>query len=159
MSVELVARTVPIDSSAVTPTARELRLSANYRATYDELRDALRGANVIAASVHQPETLIGTLFDQVGTTACACLTFWEGRTRKAEHLLRKVLASDALSEDERRAILTTLHGRRGPQRDLHILSDLERAMIDQYRQMAAADRQMIRTLFARLAVTPEQVRA
>jgi hypothetical protein len=52
-----------------------------------------------------------------------------------------------------------MHGRRGPARDPHLLSEIDRSMIDQYREMDAEARVMIYTLSQRLAAASTKVDA
>jgi len=75
----------------------------------------------------------------------------ERRIRQLERTLRGTFASDALNDEQRAMILSTLHGCRRPRRNSKILSETEASMIAEYRAMDGAGKQMLRTLFNRLA--------
>ena len=81
------------------------------------------------------------------------VSYWRRRARKAENLLREVLPSD-LTDDQRARVLGTLHGNPGQRlRNDHGLSDCEQQILEHYRATDAAARQLIRTLFERLAAS------
>jgi hypothetical protein len=75
---------------------------------------------------------------------------WERRARAIERTLRTILASDALNDDDRAAVVAVLCGRSSA-RDPKLLTDVETALIEHYRETTTADKQMLRTLLARLA--------
>jgi hypothetical protein len=78
--------------------------------------------------------------------------YWRNRTDRLEAVLRRALASDALDDDSRRAIIDGLHGPgQGRRRDLKALSEVERRIVDHYRQVPAVDKRTVRTLLQRLA--------
>lgn len=81
------------------------------------------------------------------------VSFWERQAKTAMRKLRAVLASDALTDEDRQSILEGIHGRAAKALDAKLLSDAEYRMVSQYRTMDDAGRQMIRTLCDRLAGT------
>ncbi len=84
------------------------------------------------------------------------VSFWERQAQKFGRMLRVALACDGLSDEDRKSILSGLYrGRSSERRDPRVLSEAEARMMSQYRSMDDASRQMIRTLFDRLAATSE----
>jgi hypothetical protein len=81
------------------------------------------------------------------------VSYFERRIQQLERTVRNVLASDALSEDERRA----LHSAYGRKRHdvTRALSEHEGQLLNDYRNIDAAGKQMLRTLCARLATSNE----
>jgi hypothetical protein len=154
MPPERITSPIPIDSSTVTPNVRAKRFETAWRWTYAELQDALRDAEVIYRG--GPETPISRLLEQLHNDMFAWVQCWQTRTRKAEAVLRELMASARLSDDERVTILQTMFGRPGARRDSRLLSEAERNLIDHYRQTDVAGRRMIREMFARLAASSNQ---
>lgn len=98
---------------------------------------------------------LGGLFLTHWKAESDCHYYLERRARQLERTLIAVLANDLVSDEQRAKVLEIMRGKRAVGQDPKILSDQERDMIEQYRSMDAAGRQMIRTLFARLATTSE----
>jgi len=89
----------------------------------------------------------------------AALEFWgyfEHRIHQFEHTIRTVLASDALTADERREMLSGVYGKALAKRHTAaLLSERESQLVEHYRAMDAAGRQMLQSLCARLATSSE----
>lgn len=79
--------------------------------------------------------------------------YLERQVEKYRKLLRRVLASDGVTETDRTAVLQGLYGTRGRAIDARVFSESERKLIDDYRKLGDADRQMLRRLFDRLVTT------
>jgi hypothetical protein len=97
------------------------------------------------------------LLDAYWDAARALVGFWENRARTLQRALTNVLATDALDEGQRRAVVRALHG--STARDASLLSRSEGRIIEQYRSLPAADKAMVRVMLDRLAKMAEQERA
>ena len=75
---------------------------------------------------------------------------WECRVKALEKVIREVLASEYATDEQRAALVRALHGRKSPGRDPKMLSEAEATLIAHYRAAPAEDKQMLRTLVARL---------
>jgi hypothetical protein len=68
--------------------------------------------------------------------------YHERRIARLERTLHAALAADALTDEQRAEILAG--------KDARLLNDAEATLIRRYRSMDSSDRQMLRTLLARL---------
>lgn len=148
MPADLVA----ITSSHVTaePKRRQQRLEDARRNALDAVRKALEAADLLRQSPGQRERLLDPLWEDLWDALWHYEQHLEARIFKLESTLRRTLASDKLSDAERRELLMTVYGRKGPARDPKVLTKTELRLIHQYRRLDAAEGQMIRTLLARL---------
>lgn len=126
------------------PNVRERRYSEAWHAAYRQLDEH-----------HQSRTPAWEALRTLHHAMVEYIAFWERRTRAVERTLRVVLASDHVNDKQRNQILRVLYGAAGAGRDPKTLSEAERALIERYRTMDAAGKQMVRTLFDRLAATPQ----
>jgi hypothetical protein len=76
-------------------------------------------------------------------TALAYASFWKRQAEKSDRLLNAALASDALTDEQRRKILATKYITK---RDAKLLSDGELQLVDQYRTLSPAARAALREL-------------
>ncbi len=153
MSAKLIALS---DAPTVKPSARAERLDTNWRDAEQAVNTALFEAGLLDRPGISPgapkEHLVGMhgLRCREWEAQWRLVSFWERQTAKYQTMLRRVLASDTLDEDQRQAVITGLHGPRGIRLDTKTLSESEYRLIAQYRRMDDRDRQMIRTLIDRL---------
>jgi hypothetical protein len=77
---------------------------------------------------------------------------WQHRAELAERSLRRVLDLD-ISDDVRTYVTAAVVGKSRRATTTRPWSNAEQRMIEAYRQLGDADRQMLRHLFERLAAT------
>jgi hypothetical protein len=124
------------------PKAAAARVEHAFRAAYEAAEEEARDADL---PVHCNSTM-----HRLFSAALSMVTHWEDRTRSLERTLRHVLANDLVTDDQRTEILAVLYGRAGVGRDPKTLNEHEAELIRLYRAGNAADKAMVRTLFARL---------
>lgn len=129
------------------------RLEHDWRQAQDNLASALHRAGFLASPSELQATPIGRLLYRYLDASIRLCTYHRGRVNRLHVALRRTLGHEASSESARAAVLNLVYGRGGRRRDAAVLNEAERALLDQYRQMDAPARQMVRTLFARLAKT------
>jgi hypothetical protein len=139
-----LATVVQFTTPPADPKERGRRAEETYRAAYDAMSDEAKDAGL---EVHGGSTLF-----RMFSAGLRCTEVWRLRVKALERALTNVLASDALPDEQRISALKVLHGEETVGRNPHLLSDAERRLIDHYRASAPADKQMLRTLVARLAV-------
>lgn len=84
--------------------------------------------------------------------ACDYAQVWKSRAMRLEKALRNMLASDALSEEDRRRVLDVIAGRPGtPARDTRLLSPVDAEMVANYRRLSDSSRAAIRAIVNELA--------
>jgi hypothetical protein len=71
------------------------------------------------------------------------------RTFRLERQLRAALACDGLTDEWRLGVLRALYGKQGTVRAM--ISEADTKLLEDYRALDAAERQMLRTLIDRLA--------
>jgi hypothetical protein len=128
-------------------TARERRVMNAYREAHDQLRAALVD---VERGVVGSATPLSTLLSNLWGTHCDVRSLYERRAKQLERTFRFILASDAVSDEQRARIFAVLYGRTGVGRDPKTLSADERTIVEHYRQIDAAGKQMLRTLLAKL---------
>jgi hypothetical protein len=97
-----------------------------------------------------PSTELERLLGDQWRARCAYVTFFEGRIRHLERVLRVTFESEFLSDEQRLQIIAVLHGESAAKRDSKLLSDTERRLIANYRDLDSDGKLMLRTLLARL---------
>jgi hypothetical protein len=141
----LPASLVVITEEQRTPQARERQLR--------ERRASAKASFLKELNQYEGHWQLRSLFDKYVEASERVYRYSEGRLWKAERDLRATLGAD-LSDVQRECVLTTLYGeQQGRRRNVHVLSEAERQLIDQYREIDAKGKQMLRELFARLAAT------
>jgi len=153
------ARLVSINACEPQPetrSARHLELWRAERKAHDDLEKHLLSEGLLTRLVAggaPPTTEAERLIVAVRHASDARITMLEGRIRQLERTLRLTFESDSLTDDQRISILEVFHGKRGGRRDSRFLSESEEKLVQQYRRIDSVGRQMLRTLFARLAET------
>ena len=125
MSTSLVA----LDGAARNSNDAEQRLKADFLARWRQSTD-----------------------HKLAETVDAYRTFLDRRVKQLERAIRLFLTSDTLTVAQRSDLLASLSLSR-PEIKLRDLNRAERRMIDDYRAMDNAARQMLRVLFSRLSAT------
>lgn len=139
----MMAAVVDFESAPTDPKARASRLDSAYYSAYDAMRDEAESLGLRTGCNSRLSALFSTGNRLAG--------HWRARADKLERALYAALACDALSDEERARIIEALHGRGGRRRDAKLLTETEIAVLQHYRESAPADKQMVRTLLARLA--------
>jgi hypothetical protein len=119
------------------------RARENFRTAYDQMQ---RQAGSAGLEIHGKSTVARVLY-----AGRRYADAWERRVKALEKVLKDVLASDSATDEQREAMMRALCGRTSQGRDPKLLSEAEAALIAHYRASDAADKQMLRTLLARLA--------
>jgi hydroxymethylpyrimidine pyrophosphatase-like HAD family hydrolase len=84
---------------------------------------------------------------------CQLFDYRDRRVARLERAIRVIAASDLLSEDQRRELLSGVYGHAVVARRGAVVSETERELVDHYRGMDAAGKRMLRTLCARLSTS------
>ena len=124
------------------PKPRARQVKDAFRAAYDRLQEDCRrtGMDIHGASA------LGDVFHRAHRMA----DFWERRAERLERVFRWLMASDHLTDEQRQDIAAVLMGKQATGRDPKMLTDFEAVLLTHYRAVGAADKQMLRTLVARL---------
>lgn len=141
------ATLVDISAAPEIPSAKRARqLGDRRRDANAAARRALRDLDLEEEGTELLQSL-----DQAEKASLDEVLYWERQASKATRQLRVVLANADLPEELRRHVVGAIHGGGAQRRDSKLLSETELDVIRQYRAMNGSDRQMVRTLFKRLA--------
>jgi hypothetical protein len=142
----------PVDDVSAHAKALDDRLHETWCA----LLDALKHAGLI--ETHVDDTPMGRVFDRYWEAVVANIAYHRARWERGQQTLRRVLAIDTLTPQQRTAILSHLYGRvSGPRRDAMVLSPAEAKLITWYRQQDNDGRILLRMLANKL-ITDERTR-
>jgi hypothetical protein len=119
------------------PDAPARRRQEEFASAWKTLEDSLKAAGFTIEA-----------YRAAFLAACRLTDPWYARTLRLERQLRSALACDGLTDDLRAGILRALYGKRGMSRAM--ISDAETKLLEDYRALDAAERQMVRTLLDRL---------
>ena len=119
---------------------REERLHRDAKNAEDAFFEQLSG--------NQDAKALRELHRDCGRAKVRQCLYWERRARQAEKLLRATLGTD-LTDEQFAAVCATL--RADDRRNPRLLTEHERQLIADYRQMDAPERQAVRTVFERFA--------
>lgn len=159
MSAQLVVmKEAPTD-----PKDCERRVSEAYFSAWHELENALvaAGHRIETAPAYQHlADPIGRLFTAAWRVSGDFKYVWEGRAKRLQRALNATLAVDSLTQEQRAAIISAMHGTTKVGRDPELFSDTELNLVVQYRRMDTAGRQMVtghktEAVYRRYAITCE----
>lgn len=122
---------------------RASRLAANRLDAYDKTQACLRGMGL--SSGYEDHARLQRLRDAEWEAASREVRHWRSRCQALQAKLTNVLASDALTEDQRALVLSS---RRATNRDAKLLAEDEAAVVAGYRALPAADRAAVRRILA-----------
>jgi hypothetical protein len=147
-----------IAAAAREPKTREKKLHQELHDTENALYADLCAAGLLLAPTISPGAEPRTSTERVLVDLWHARIDYTGyldrRIWQLERALRKLLTTDTpLPVEQRDEARTATDG--DTRRDGSILSDAERSMIDAYRATDAAGKQMLRTLFTRLATSSQ----
>ena len=141
------------------PDARGDRLKRAYRESEEALYHALHYAGLLENPHISPGGDLAACTPVERILIRHWQAYWsvverlDGRVRQLTRTLRHALACDALTDEQREAILGHLYGRDGAARNGKMLTAHEAQLIAHYRATDAAGKQMLRTLLERLVTT------
>lgn len=136
----------PEGQEGTRPVEEASAFSERRRQAFDELREEVNNT----PNSERRSDGIEWAFRRFEKIAQKETRYWERRVRAAERVLRNMLASDALTDDQRRQIIATVYGEATTRRDEKILSAREARLIQQLRGTDSAGRQILYTLVDRL---------
>jgi hypothetical protein len=127
----------------VSPSVRAERRHSEFLKKHHALDALLVGVGLMR-SMGDDGTPAGKLSFDSYMAACAWVDVWKHRATRLDKTLRNILASDAISEEQRAAILRGLYG----------TPEAERVFLTNYRRLSDRTRASVRALVEELTAAP-----